>query len=52
MLDFILRANIAHYEMLLASETDAKKLALLRKLLAEENTKLADFLKTHGLECG
>ena len=43
MPDFIFRANIAHFENLLVSETDAKKIALIRKLLAEEKAKLADF---------
>jgi len=43
MADFIFEANIAHYRELLATETDASKIAMLRKLLAEEQTKLADF---------
>jgi hypothetical protein len=45
MADFIFRANIAHYKELLESETDAMKLAVLRRLLAEENAKFAAFLR-------
>jgi hypothetical protein len=41
MTDFIIRANIANYEKLLAMETDGPKIAMLRKLLAEEEAKLA-----------
>lgn len=41
--DFIFRANIAHYKELLATETDARKIATLRKLLVEEEAKLADW---------
>ena len=41
MSDFIIHANIANYEKLLATETDAPKIAMLRKLLAEEEAKLA-----------
>ena len=40
MPDFIFQANIAHYQELLAIETDAHKIAMLRKLLAEEEAKL------------
>ena len=43
MPDFIFQANVAHYKELLPSETDARKIATLRRLLAEEETKLADF---------
>jgi hypothetical protein len=43
MADFIFVANIAHYKELLASETDAKKIAMLHKLLAEEEAKFADW---------
>lgn len=43
MADFIYRANIAHYKKLLASETDAQKVTMLRQLLAEEEAKLADW---------
>ena len=43
MADFIFDANIAHYRDLLATETDARKIATIRTLLAEEQAKLADF---------
>jgi len=43
MADFIFRANIAHYQELLATETDARKVAMLHKLLAEEEAKLAEW---------
>jgi len=43
MPDFIFEANIAHYKELLAAETDARKIVTLRKLVAEEEAKLADF---------
>jgi hypothetical protein len=43
MRDLIFEANIAHFNKLLASETDARKTATLRVLLAEEEAKLADF---------
>jgi hypothetical protein len=43
MPDFIFEANIAHYKELLAAETDARKIAILQKLLAEERAKLADW---------
>ena len=42
MPDFIFQANIAHYKELLANETDARKIATLRKLLHEEEAKLAE----------
>ena len=41
MPDFVFTANIAHYKEMLATETDARKIAMLRKLLAEEEAKLA-----------
>ena len=41
MPNFVLQANIAHYKELLAIEADAKKIAMLHKLLAEEEAKLA-----------
>lgn len=44
MPDFIFAANIARYHKLLASETDATKIAMLHRLLAEEQVKLADWL--------
>ena len=43
MADFILEANIARYKELLLTETLAQKIAMIRKLLAEEEAKLADF---------
>jgi hypothetical protein len=39
MADFIFTANIAHYKELLA--TDARKIEMLRRLLAEEEAKYA-----------
>ncbi|WP_170991451.1 MULTISPECIES: hypothetical protein [Bradyrhizobium] len=45
MADFIFKANIAHYNELLATETDARKIEMLHKLLAEEEAKLADWRK-------
>lgn len=38
---FIAKANIEHFEELLASETDAKKHGVLKRLIAEEKLKLA-----------
>ena len=43
MADFIFKANIAHYKELLATETDADKIAMLRRLLAEEEAKYAEW---------
>ncbi len=43
MPDFIFHANIAHYKELLATETDAHRIATLHRLLAEEEAKLADW---------
>ena len=43
MPDFVFQANIAHYKDLLATETDARKVATLRRLLAEEEAKLAEW---------
>jgi len=43
MASFIFEANIAHYNRLLASETDAGKIGMLHKLLAEEEAKFADW---------
>ena len=43
MPDFIFRANIAHYRNLLTTETDARRIAMLRALLAEEEAKLTDW---------
>jgi hypothetical protein len=36
MPDLIFQANIARYKELLAAETDARKIAALRRLLVEE----------------
>jgi hypothetical protein len=44
---FVFEANIAHHKQILAEETDPKKLATLRKLLAEEEAKLAAYNKQH-----
>ena len=41
MADYIFQANIDHYKHLLAVETDP--LAVIRKLLSEEEAKLANF---------
>lgn len=43
MADFIFQANIAHFKELLATETDARKIATLHKLLSEEQAKLAEW---------
>jgi hypothetical protein len=43
MSNFIFEANISHYGKLLATETDAKKIAMLHKLLAEEEAKFAEW---------
>ncbi|WP_198964731.1 hypothetical protein [Bradyrhizobium sp. C9] len=43
MADFIFMANIAHFKDLLATETDAVKIVMLRRLLAEEEAKLAEW---------
>jgi hypothetical protein len=43
MADFIFKANIAHYQELLANENDVQKIATLRKLLAEEEAKYAEW---------
>ena len=43
MPDFIFQANIAHYHELLATETDARKIIMIRKLLADEEAKLAEW---------
>ena len=43
MSNFIIEANIAHHKELWVSETGARKIAILGKLLAEEKAKLADF---------
>lgn len=43
MADFIFKANIAHFNELLGTETDARKIEMLRNLLAEEEAKYADW---------
>ena len=43
MADFVIRANIAHYKELLVAETNSRKIETLRKLLAEEEAKLAEW---------
>lgn len=43
MSNFIFEANIDHFSKLLAAEIDAEKRVTIRKLLAEEKAKLADF---------
>jgi hypothetical protein len=43
MPDFVFQANIVHYKELLAAETDAGKIATLRKLLSEEEARLAEW---------
>jgi hypothetical protein len=48
MADFIFKANIANYKEQLASETDARKIATLRKLLAEEEAKYAEWRKQNA----
>ena len=45
MPDFVYQANIAHYNELLAAETDARKIATLRALLAEEEARYAEWRK-------
>jgi hypothetical protein len=43
MPDYIFRANIAHFKEVLAGETDLKKIEVVKRLLAEEEAKLADW---------
>lgn len=43
MADFIFQANIARYTKLLATETNVEKIAMLRRLLAEEEAKRTDW---------
>lgn len=43
MADFIFKANIAHYKELPAAETEEGKIAMLRKLLAKEEAKYAEW---------
>jgi hypothetical protein len=42
MSDFIFKATIARFKALLAIETDARKVATLRELLAEEEANQAE----------
>ncbi len=42
----VARLNIEHYQKLLATETDEAKRNTLRRLLAEEEAKLAALLAT------
>lgn len=44
---FIFEANIAHYKERLARETDPETAATLRKLLAEQQARLAEYDKHH-----
>ena len=39
--EFIAKANIEHFEKLLATETDAQKRSVMESLLAKEKLKLA-----------
>jgi len=41
MSNFIFEANIANYEKLLATETDAERIAMVQKLMAEEEAKFS-----------
>jgi hypothetical protein len=43
MPEFIVQANIAHYKQLLEVETDARKIAMIRRLLEEEERKLTEY---------
>jgi hypothetical protein len=43
MSDFVFKANITRYKALLVIETDARKVATLRELLAEEEANQAEF---------
>ena len=41
---YVARLNIEHFRQLIAAESNRKKLDLLRRLLAEEEAKLARLL--------
>ena len=41
---YVARLNIEHFRQLIATETNPKKLDLLRRLLAEEEAKLVRLL--------
>jgi hypothetical protein len=43
MIWFIYKSNIAHYKERLAVETDPQKIATVRRLLAEDEAKLAKY---------
>lgn len=43
MSNFIFEANIAKYKKLLVTETDAKKIAMVQKLIAEEKAKFCEW---------
>jgi len=43
MICFIYKSNIAHCKERLAVETDPQKIATVRRLLAEEEAKLAKY---------
>jgi hypothetical protein len=40
---YVGHANIAYYKELLAAEIDPRKVAMIRRLLAKEEAKLADW---------
>jgi hypothetical protein len=44
-MEWIAQANINHFKSLLQTENDPNKLAMIRRLLAEEEAKLARFRK-------
>jgi hypothetical protein len=48
----IARANIAHFKKLVETELDPKKCGVLKRLLAEEELKLAAALKARDLKEG
>jgi CRISPR/Cas system-associated protein Csx1 len=43
--EFIAKANIEHFKTLLKSETDKNKRRVLDRLLAQEESKLADAIR-------
>jgi hypothetical protein len=48
MPDWIAKANIEHFKKLLETEKDPQKRAVIKRELAEEEAKLAAFLKEQG----
>jgi hypothetical protein len=44
-MEWIAQANINHFKSLLRTENDPNKLAMIKRLLAEEEAKLARFRK-------